>query len=72
VRNGLSPARRSERIMCRRRTFSIFWLIYIIVGLVVAWDRNYITLRLVKADVSALLATLLWWLPLLGVNLHIH
>jgi hypothetical protein len=58
--------------MFRRRTFRLFWLIYIIIGLVVAWDRNYITLRLVKGLVSALLAILLWWLPLLGVNLHIH
>jgi hypothetical protein len=66
------PDRRSERIMFRRRSFRIFWLIYIIIGLVVAWDRNYITLRLIKGLVSALLAVLLWWLPLLGVNLHIH
>jgi hypothetical protein len=72
MRNGLSPGSRSERIMFRRRTFSLFWVIYIIIGLVVAWDRNYITLRLIKGDLSALLAILLWWLPLLGVNLHIH
>jgi hypothetical protein len=28
--------------------------------------------RLLENVLSALLAVFLWWLPLLGVNLHIH
>jgi hypothetical protein len=35
-------------------------------------DRNDITVKLIKGVGSALLAILLWWLPLLGVDLHIH
>jgi hypothetical protein len=56
----------------RRRRISLVFLIYIIIGLIVAWERHYITLSLLKALLSALLAVLLWWLVLLGVNLHIH
>ena len=37
-----------------------------------AWDRGYIGLALLKAITAALLAILLWWLVLLGVNLDIH
>jgi len=44
----------------------------VIIGLVVAWEKHYITVALLKGLLSALLAILLWWLPLLGVNLHIH
>jgi hypothetical protein len=47
-------------------------LIYIIIGIVVAVEKHYITVNLLKWVFSALLAILLWWLPLLGVNLHIH
>jgi len=39
---------------------------------VVAWEKHYITVSLLKGVLSALLAILLWWLALLGVNLHIH
>ena len=56
----------------RRRPLSLIALIYIIIGLVVAWDRHYITVDLLKRVLSAILAVLLWWLVLLGVNLHIH
>lgn len=55
----------------RRRPLSLIALLYIIIGLVVAWDRHYITVALLKAVLSAILAVLLWWLVLLGVNLHI-
>jgi membrane-bound ClpP family serine protease len=54
-----------------RRRFGIIGLIYIIIGIIVAVDRNYITVALLKALLSAILAILLWWLVLLGVNLHI-
>jgi hypothetical protein len=55
----------------RRRRVSLIVLIYIIIGIIVAWERGYITLALLKAVLSAILAILLWWLVLLGVNLHI-
>lgn len=58
--------------MFRRRGISLVGLIYIIIGLVVAWDRHYITVGLLKAVLSALLAVFLWFLVLLGVNMHIH
>jgi membrane-bound ClpP family serine protease len=54
-----------------RRRFGIVGLIYIIIGIIVAFDRHYITVALLKALLSAILAILLWWLVLLGVNLHI-
>jgi len=54
------------------RRIGLVGLIYIIVGIVVAWEKHYITVGLLKAVLSALLAIFLWWLPLLGVNLHIH
>jgi hypothetical protein len=47
-------------------------LIYMIVGAFVAWDHHYITLAWLRSLASALLAILLWWLVLLGVNLHVH
>jgi predicted lysophospholipase L1 biosynthesis ABC-type transport system permease subunit len=54
------------------RRIGLVGLIYIIVGIVVAWEKHYITVALLKGVLSALLAIFLWWLPLLGVNLHIH
>ncbi|HLQ57213.1 MAG TPA: hypothetical protein VK162_23445 [Streptosporangiaceae bacterium] len=54
------------------KRFGLIGLIYIIVGLVVAWQRHYITVHLLKLALSAVLAVFLWWLVLLGVNLHIH
>ncbi len=55
-----------------RRPISLVALIYIIIGIIVAWDRGYITASLLKAVLSALLAVFLWFLVLLGVSLHIH
>jgi hypothetical protein len=54
------------------RRIGLVGLIYIIIGIVVAWEKHYITVVLLKGILSALLAIFLWWLPLLGVNLHIH
>jgi membrane-bound ClpP family serine protease len=54
-----------------RRRFGIVGLIYIVIGIIVAFDRSYITVALLKALLSAILAILLWWLVLLGVSLHI-
>jgi len=47
-------------------------LVYIVIGVFVAWDRGYATLAWLKTLASALLAVFLWWLVLLGVNLHVH
>ena len=54
------------------RSIGLVGLIYLIIGLAVAWDNDYITSSLLKAVASAAVAILLWWLPLLGVNVHIH
>ncbi len=51
---------------------SLPWVIYVLVGIVVAWDRGYIFFAWLKATTSILLAVFLWWLVLLGVNLHVH
>jgi hypothetical protein len=48
-------------------------IVYLIVGLVVAANHNYLRhIDTWRPLVSALLAILLWPLVLLGVNLHIH
>ncbi|MDL4771893.1 hypothetical protein [Actinomadura xylanilytica] len=50
----------------------IVGLIYLVIGVFVAWDRGYIDADLLRRVASALLAVLLWFLILLGVDLHIH
>jgi hypothetical protein len=47
-------------------------LVYIVIGCWVAWDHGYLGLAWLRSLASALLAILLWWLVLLGINLHIH
>ncbi|TDE24923.1 hypothetical protein [Actinomadura sp. 6K520] len=54
-----------------RPTISLLGLIYIIIGIFIAWDRGYIDESLLRRVVSALLAIFLWVLVLLGVDLHI-
>jgi hypothetical protein len=61
-----------ERRRMLKRPIGIIVLIYLIIGIVVAWTRGYLGVGLLKAILSAILAILLWWLPLLGVSLHIH
>jgi hypothetical protein len=56
----------------RVRFRSIAFLIYVIIGIIIAWDRGYIFLAWLKTAASILLAIFLWWLVLLGVNLHVH
>ncbi len=51
---------------------SLILLIYVIIGIVIAVSKGYITVGLLKGIASALLAIFLWWLPLLGVNLHLQ
>ncbi|WP_271215500.1 hypothetical protein [Streptosporangium carneum] len=50
---------------------SLIGLIYILVGLYVAWIHHYITPALLKDVAEALLAVFLWFLVLLGVDLHL-
>jgi hypothetical protein len=50
----------------------LFWIIYLIVGIVIAWIHAYISLALLKVAASALLAVFLWFLVLFHVNLHVH
>ena len=54
------------------RRFSLLFLIYIAVGIYIAFAYNYIGVRLLKGVLSALLAIFLWFLVLLGVDLHIR
>ncbi|HEV2372643.1 MAG TPA: hypothetical protein VGS19_10765 [Streptosporangiaceae bacterium] len=55
-----------------KRPIGIVFLIYLIIGVVIAWEKGYLHVGLLKAILSAILAILLWWLPLLGVSLHIQ
>jgi hypothetical protein len=60
-----------ERAVVRRR-FSLLGLIYVLVGIYVAFANDYIGIRLVKLVLSALLAIFLWPLVLIGVDLRIR
>jgi hypothetical protein len=51
---------------------SLVILAYVVIGIIIAWDRGYIFLAWLKSLASVLLAIFLWWLVLLGVNLHVH
>jgi hypothetical protein len=55
-----------------RGSTSLLGLIWVIVGIVVAWMHDYITVDLLRRLLAALLAIFLWFLVLLGVNLHLH
>jgi hypothetical protein len=54
-----------------RGRYRLIVLIYVVIGIIIAWDRGYITVRLLQLLLSALLAIWLWWLVLLGVSLHL-
>jgi hypothetical protein len=54
-----------------RRRVSLVVLLWLVVGLVVAAQRGYITVSLLKAVLSALLAIVLWPLVLLGIDMHL-
>jgi hypothetical protein len=55
-----------------RRRFGLLGLIYVLVGIYIAFAYDYIGIRLVKLVLSALLAIFLWPLVLLGVDLRIR
>ncbi|GAA4207733.1 MULTISPECIES: hypothetical protein [Streptosporangium] len=54
-----------------RRGISLIGLIYILIGIYVAWVYEYITPALLKDIAEALLAVFLWFLILLGVDLRL-
>ena len=55
-----------------RRGPSLFTILYLIIGVVVAADNRYFkNVDDIEAVLSAVLAILLWPLVLLDVNLHI-
>ena len=58
--------------MSKRFSARFIMLIYIVIGFVIAVGLHYITVSLLKDVMSAVLAIFLWWLPLLGVSLHLH
>jgi hypothetical protein len=48
------------------------WLIYLVIGVIVAISENYLDFHFPwKPLISAILAVLLWPLTLLGVDLHV-
>jgi hypothetical protein len=56
-----------------RPGFSLLLVAYLVAGGIIAATHHYWSnLHNIKQIVSALLATVLWPLVLLGVNLHIH
>ncbi|NUW44581.1 hypothetical protein [Nonomuraea rhodomycinica] len=57
--------------MARWRWRSLVVLIYVVIGIYVAWVYDYITPAILKDIAEALLAVFLWFLVLLGVDLHI-
>jgi hypothetical protein len=62
---GAYPAQRSN--------VSLIMLVYLVAGGIVAATHHYWSnLHTLKAVISAVLATILWPLLLVGVNLHIH
>ena len=55
--------------------FGVSWLvtIYLVAGGIVAASHHYWSnLHTLKAVISAILATVLWPLVLVGISLHIH
>ncbi len=54
-----------------RPGIGIVGVIYIIIGVFVAWDRGYLGADLLRRVAGALLAIFLWFLVLLGVDLTI-
>jgi hypothetical protein len=56
-----------------RPAVSVLLLVYLVAGGIVAATHHYWSqLHTFKQIASALLATVLWPLILLGINLHIH
>jgi hypothetical protein len=58
--------------MSARWARNLVILVYLVIGGFIAWDHGYLGLSWLRAVASAVLAIFLWWLVLLGVNLHVH
>ncbi|MFG3442901.1 hypothetical protein ACGF0J_37145 [Nonomuraea sp. NPDC047897] len=57
--------------MSRWRVRSLVFLVYVAIGVYVAWAYDYITPAVLRDVAEALLAVFLWFLVLLGVDLNI-
>ncbi|MFG1948377.1 hypothetical protein [Nonomuraea sp. NPDC048826] len=57
--------------MSRWRWRSLILLVYVVIGIYIAWVYDYITPAILRDVAEALLAIFLWFLVLLGVDLHI-
>jgi membrane associated rhomboid family serine protease len=67
-----SRSRGQHHSVYRGRGISLFGLIYLIAGVIVAATHDYFErLSTVRLILSAVLAVLLWPLILLGIDLHI-
>jgi hypothetical protein len=56
-----------------RPGFSLLLVVYLVVGGIVAATHHYWSnVHSLKAIISGILATILWPLILIGINLHIH
>jgi len=56
-----------------RPGISLFAFLYLIIGAIVAATHHYWSnVHSIKAIISGILATILWPLILIGINLHIH
>ena len=56
-----------------RAGISVFWVVYLVIGGIVAATHHYWgNVHAVKPVVSGLLATVLWPLLFFGISLHIH
>lgn len=56
-----------------RTGISLFWLVYFVVGGVVAATHHYwANVHALKPIASGVLATVLWPLILFGIQLHLH
>lgn len=72
----VADPRRTTVVRTRTRTSTrsltgIVVLLYVLIGIVVAWQEGYITVGLLKNILSAILAVLLWFLVLLGVDFNL-
>jgi hypothetical protein len=54
------------------RVSRVLLFTYLVIGGFIAWDRGYLNVGFLRTLASALLAIFLWFLVLLGVNLHVH
>ncbi|MDX3105672.1 hypothetical protein ACIHFD_45650 [Nonomuraea sp. NPDC051941] len=57
--------------MARWRLRALILLVYVVIGIYVGWVYHYITPGLLRDLAEALLAVFLWFLVLLGIDLHI-